>query len=150
MLHIGPGPLAPECQRGTIRSATGWSATSVASTALRRTAVDMNHLPSSSLLYSRSARIELARQRYFEDGQVSTGVVSDAVFESWARCLRLHGNPHEEARFEPVTASRTQLALMKNRDLHQAWTDEASRLEAILGSTNCAAMLTDASGVLIG
>jgi transcriptional regulator of acetoin/glycerol metabolism len=110
----------------------------------------MNHLPSSSLLHSRSARIELARERYFEEGQAPTGVVSEAVFESWARCLRLHGSPHEEATFEPVSASRTQLALMKNRDLHRAWTDEASRLESILGTTSCAAMLTDATGVLIG
>lgn len=110
----------------------------------------MNHLPSSSLLHSRSARIELARRRFFEDGQAPTGVVSEAVFESWSRCLRLHGSPHDVAMFEPVTASRTQLALLKNRDLHQAWMNEAPRLEAVLGTTSCAAMLTDASGVLIG
>jgi transcriptional regulator of acetoin/glycerol metabolism len=110
----------------------------------------MNHLPSSSLFHSRSDRVDLARQRYFEEGQTPTGVVSDAVFESWARCLRLHGSPHEEATFEPVSASRTQLALMKNRHLHHAWLEEVSRLEALLGTTTCSAMLTDATGVLIG
>jgi sigma-54 dependent transcriptional regulator, acetoin dehydrogenase operon transcriptional activator AcoR len=110
----------------------------------------MNHLPSSSLLHSRSARIELARERYFEEGQAPTGVVSEAVFESWARCLRLHGSPHEVATFEPVSASRAQLALTKNRPLHQAWLDESARLEAVLGTTSCSAMLTDATGVLIG
>ena len=150
MLHIGAAPLAPDCQRGTIASANdGMRATSKRS-GLRSPTVAMNHLPSSSLLHSRPARIELARQRYFEEGQLPTGVVSEAVFESWSRCLRLHGSPHEEALFEPVTTSRTQLALMKNRQLHQAWLDEAARLEAILGSTSCSAMLTDASGVLIG
>jgi transcriptional regulator of acetoin/glycerol metabolism len=79
-----------------------------------------------------------------------TGVVSEAVFESWARCLRLHGNPNERATFQPVTASRTQLALMKNRPLRQAWLDEVPRLEAMLSTSNCTAMLTDATGVLIG
>ncbi|QTN25763.1 GAF domain-containing protein [Rhizobacter sp. AJA081-3] len=110
----------------------------------------MSHLPSLSLLESRPARIEWARQRFFEEGQVPTGVVSEAVFESWARCLRRHGNPHERAAFEPVTASRTQLALLKNRPLRQAWMDEVPRLESALSSTSCAWMLTDATGVLIG
>ena len=110
----------------------------------------MNHLPNSSFIQSRPARIELARQRFFEEGQAPTGVVRDAVFESWSRCIRLHGNPREKATFQPVTVSRTQLARLKNRHLHQAWMDELPRLEAILGSTRCAAMLIDATGVLIG
>ena len=110
----------------------------------------MNHLPNSSFLQSRPARIELARQRFFEEGQAPTGVVGDAVFESWSRCFRLHGDPREKATFQPVTASRTQLALLKNRHLHQAWMGELPRLEAILSSTRCAAMLIDATGVLIG
>lgn len=110
----------------------------------------MSHLPSLSVIESRPARIAWARERFFEEGQVPTGVVSEAVFESWARCLRLHGNPHERAAFEPVTASRTQLALLKNRQLRQAWMDEVPRLETVLSATSCAWILTDASGVLIG
>ena len=51
--------------------------------------------------------------------------------------------------FEPVTTSRTQLALQKNRPLLHAWLDELPRLEAVLGNTSCAAMLTDATGVLV-
>jgi transcriptional regulator of acetoin/glycerol metabolism len=110
----------------------------------------MHHLSTLSLLQSRPDRIALARERFFEEGQAPTGVVSEAVFESWARCLRLHGNPNERATFQPVTASRTQLALMKNRPLRQAWLDEVPRLEAMLSASNCTAMLTDATGVLIG
>lgn len=102
------------------------------------------------MLQSRAARVELARQRFFEEGQAPTGVVGDAVFESWSRCLRLHGSPRDRATFEPVTRSRSQLALLKSRQLVQAWTAELPRLESILSSTSCAAMLTDASGVLIG
>lgn len=110
----------------------------------------MNHLPNTSFLESRPARIELARQRFFEEGQTPTGVIGEAVFESWARCLRLLGSPRERVTFQPVTASRTQLALLKNRPLRQAWMDELPRLESILSTTPCAAMLIDATGVLIG
>lgn len=110
----------------------------------------MNHLPNASLLESRSARVQWARQRFFEEGRTPTSVVGEAVFESWSRCLRRLGNPSEQASFQPVTASRTQLALLKNRDLRQAWMVELPRLESILSTTSCAAMLTDATGVLIG
>ena len=110
----------------------------------------MNHLPNPSVLQSRHARTELARQRFFEERLAPTGVVGEAVFASWARCLRLHGNPSEQATFQPVSASRTQLALLKNRPLCQAWMDELPRLASMLRTTSCAAMLTDATGVLIG
>lgn len=96
-----------------------------------------------------AARVEWARRRYFEEGIAPAGLVSDSVFESWARCQRLHGNPESEVAFEPVTRSRTHLALQKSNLLREAWMDELPPLEAMLGSTNCAAMLTDATGILI-
>jgi sigma-54 dependent transcriptional regulator, acetoin dehydrogenase operon transcriptional activator AcoR len=150
MRHIRPRPLAPPWHRGTIAAATGAWHHTCRSGQVAPFAITMNHLPNTSFLQTRPARVELARQRFFEEGRSPTGVVGEAVFESWARCLRQHGNPSERATFQPVTASRTQLALLKNRDLHQAWTDELPRLEAILGATSCAAMLTDSTGVLIG
>lgn len=110
----------------------------------------MPQLPSNPFFTSRSDRVELARQRYFEEGKMPSGVISDAVFQSWARCQRLHTNPHGKVEFQPVTASRAHLALQKNRPLHEAWLAELPRLEATLKSTSCAAMLTDATGVLIG
>lgn len=110
----------------------------------------MPQLPSNPFFTSRSDRVELARQRYFEEGQMPSGVISDAVFQSWARCQRLHTDPRGKVEFQPVTASRAHLALQKNRPLHEAWLAELPRLEATLKSTSCAAMLTDATGVLIG
>jgi transcriptional regulator of acetoin/glycerol metabolism len=110
----------------------------------------MSQLPPTSFLQSHAARVDLARQRFFNEGLPPTGVVSDAVFESWSRCLRLQHRPREQAVFQPVSMSRTHLALQRNRHLHSAWLDEMPRLEAVLGKTNCAAMLTDMSGVLIG
>jgi len=99
---------------------------------------------------TQAERVALARQRYFEEGQLPTGVVSDAVFQSWARCQRNAHDPRAKVEFQPVTASRAQLALQKNRLLHSAWQNEAAELDAVLGSTNCSALLTDPTGVLIG
>ena len=104
-----------------------------------------------SLFFSTQAdRIALARQRYFEEGELPSGVVSEAVFQSWARCLRLKQDPRAALEFQPVTASRAQLALQKNRLLRDAWLADVGELDAVLGTTNCGAMLTDPSGVLIG
>lgn len=104
-----------------------------------------------SIFFStRVDRVALARQRYFEEGELPSGVVSEAVFQSWARCLRLKQNPGGQPEFQAVSASRAQLALQKNCLLRDAWLAEASELDAVLGATNCGAMLTDPSGVVIG
>lgn len=104
-----------------------------------------------SIFFSTQAdRIALARQRYFEEGELPSGVVSEAVFQSWARCLRQKQDPRGRLEFQPVSSSRAQLAMQKNRLLLDAWLAEASELDAVLGATNCGAMLTDPSGVLIG
>lgn len=104
-----------------------------------------------SLFFTTHAdRVALARQRYFEEGELPSGIVSEAVFQSWARCLRQKQDPRRQLEFQPVSASRAQLALQKNRLLRDAWLAEAGELDAVLGATNCGAMLTDPSGVLIG
>lgn len=104
-----------------------------------------------SLFFSTQAdRIALARQRYFEEGELPAGAVSDAVYQSWARCQRQKQDPHGKIEFQPVSASRAQLALQKNHLLRDAWLAEAGALNAVLGATLCGAMLTDPSGVLIG
>jgi sigma-54 dependent transcriptional regulator, acetoin dehydrogenase operon transcriptional activator AcoR len=95
-------------------------------------------------------RVSLARKKYFEEGILPTGVVSDAVFQSWSRCYRSHQQPRDRIEFQPVSTSRSQLALQKNRVLHEAWLRELPALGTALGSASCSAILTDATGVLIG
>jgi transcriptional regulator of acetoin/glycerol metabolism len=110
----------------------------------------MRTQPANPFFATRLQVVELARRRYFEDGVPPGGAVSDAVFQSWARCQRLHEGPEGRVEFQPVTLSRTHLALQRNRALHQAWLAELPSLQMLLGTTSCAAMLTDGSGVLIG
>lgn len=107
--------------------------------------------PAAALFFASPAeRVALARQRYFEEGLLPSGIVSQAIFQSWARCQRLHAGPADKVSFQPVTPSRTNLALQKNRHLHEAWVEEMPQLRSLLGTTSCAAMLTDPTGVLIG
>jgi transcriptional regulator of acetoin/glycerol metabolism len=104
-----------------------------------------------SLFFTTQAdRVALARERFFEDGELPSGVVSEAVFQSWSRCLRQKLDPRGRLEFQPVSVSRAQLALQKNRLLHDAWLADVNELHKVLGATNCGAMLTDPSGVLIG
>jgi transcriptional regulator of acetoin/glycerol metabolism len=95
-------------------------------------------------------RVALARRQYFEEGKLPTGVVSDAVLQSWGHCLRSKRAASEKVEFQPVSVSRAHLALQKNALLCEAWRHELRSLEAIIGSTGCDAVLTDATGVLIG
>jgi transcriptional regulator of acetoin/glycerol metabolism len=104
----------------------------------------------SPFFVTHSDRVSLAKKRYFEEGVLPSGLVSDAVFQSWARCYRSHQQPTDKIEFQPVSMSRSQLALQKNRILHEAWLEELPALGAALGSACCSAILTEANGVLIG
>lgn len=98
---------------------------------------------------SPARRVALARERLFEEGVRPTGLTSEAVIQSWVRCLRRHRDTRELVEFEPVTSSRAHHALQRNRDLVAAWGLELPQLQAVLGATSCSAILTDASGVVI-
>jgi len=110
----------------------------------------MTQLSPTPFFATRAERVKLARRRYFEEGLPPSGVVSDAVFQSWARCQRLRQEPAHRVAFQPVTASRMHQTLRKNHSLHEAWLAELPQIQAALGTTTCAAMLTDSTGVLIG
>lgn len=99
---------------------------------------------------TRTQVVDLARRRYFEEGVPPAGIISEAVFQSWARCQRLHDRPERRVEFQPVTQSRALFALQRNRTLYEAWQAEVPNLQMLLGTTSCAAMLTDGTGVLIG
>jgi sigma-54 dependent transcriptional regulator, acetoin dehydrogenase operon transcriptional activator AcoR len=99
---------------------------------------------------TQSDRVSLARRRYFEEGILPTGVVSDVVFQSWSRCHRAGQQQQDKIEFQAVSTSRNQLTLQKNRVLHAAWLNELPALSSALGFANCSVILTDATGVLIG
>ena len=109
----------------------------------------MNASPRALFFTSDAQRVALARQRYFEEGQLPSGSVSAAVLDSWARCHRQRLNPGDALEFNQVSPSRAQLARQRNRQLIDAWSSEIHEIEHTLAGTLCSAILTDASGVLI-
>lgn len=106
-------------------------------------------LPAQPFFASPGQRVGLARERFFGGGQRPTGLVSEPVIQSWARCVGAHRSPLEAVAFDPVTRSRLHATLTRNRDLLGAAGDEIARLEAALGGTGCRVLLTDAEGVIV-
>lgn len=94
-------------------------------------------------------RTALARQRFFEEGERPSGLVGEAVWQSWLRCATAHRQPVEAVSFDPVSRSRAHASLSRNRQLLQAGNIELGNMEAALGGTDCRVLLTDAQGVII-
>lgn len=107
-------------------------------------------LPANPFYASAEQRIALARQRFFEDGVRPSGMVNEAVLQSWSRCLRGRLDPNKPAAFEPVTPSRVHSVLRASRELLDAASREMDRLRVTLAGTSSTAMLTDAQGVVVG
>lgn len=106
-------------------------------------------LPAQPFFSTPQQRLALARQRYFEEGVRPSGLVSEGVIQSWARCLQARRRPHEAVAFNPVTTSRAHSALARSRLLLEAAAKELSQLESTLAGTTCTAILTDPQGVVV-
>jgi sigma-54 dependent transcriptional regulator, acetoin dehydrogenase operon transcriptional activator AcoR len=94
-------------------------------------------------------RTALARERFFESGERPSGLVSEAVIQSWTRCLAARQSPRHSVAFEPVTRARLQATLERNQALHQAARNDITRLETALAGTGSRVLLTDAQGVIV-
>lgn len=94
-------------------------------------------------------RTALARQRFFDEGTRPSGLVGEAVIQSWLRCTSAQQQPGKMVSFEQVTRSRAHASLSRNRQLLQAGNHELDNMEAALAGTDCRVLLTDAQGVII-
>jgi sigma-54 dependent transcriptional regulator, acetoin dehydrogenase operon transcriptional activator AcoR len=94
-------------------------------------------------------RVALARERYFSEGVRPSGLVSETVIQSWARCLGQHRQPGEHIAFDPVTKARIATTQMRNRQLLDAAAQDLSQLNAALAGTACRAILTSDDGVVV-
>jgi transcriptional regulator of acetoin/glycerol metabolism len=104
---------------------------------------------STALFANRDDRILSAKRRYFENGTLPTGLVSEAILKSWARCNLSQQRPIDRIAFQAVSKNQTQHNEQKNRILFAAWLKELPAISNALGSTHCSAILTDEKGILI-
>ena len=114
-----------------------------------RTGPRAQALPARPFFAGAPERTALARERFFADGQRPTGLVSEAVLQSWQRCQQARRDPPERLGFDPVSASRQQRALQRGRPLLQAAGPVLMRLEAALAATGSRALLCDGEGMVV-
>ncbi|MDO9504559.1 helix-turn-helix domain-containing protein [Hydrogenophaga sp.] len=107
------------------------------------------NMPRQLFFQTPEQRTALARQRFFDEGARPSGLVGEAVLQSWMRCRLSHRDPVEPVSFEQVSRSRAHASLNRNRQLLQAGNVELHQLEAALRGTDCRVLLTDAQGVII-
>lgn len=106
-------------------------------------------LPAQLFFTSPGQRVALARERFFDSGERPTGLVSEAVIQSWSRCAAARRNPQWPVAFEPVSRSRLHAVLERSRGLRQAAGDDIRNLEQALAGTSSRVVLTDAAGVVV-
>lgn len=91
-------------------------------------------------------RLAWVRQRFFDDGVRPTGVVSEAVLQSWTRCLQAGLDPRRPPVFSPVSAGRLHDLQARHRRLLDAADAELQQLQRSLAGTAAVALLLDAGG----
>ena len=110
----------------------------------------LSTLPLAGPFFSTPAqRTQLARERFFEQGQRPTGMVGEAVIQSWTRCLGTGLQPQQRPEFEPVTRARAKAVLERGQPLLQSAATELDQLDAMLASTGCKTLLTDRNGIVL-
>lgn len=102
-------------------------------------------------LFSTSAteRVEIARRQFFEEGMRPSGLVSEAVIQSWMRCRRVHPDPQRQVAFAPVTRSRLHATQERSRGLLQVAQHEIAAMERALAGADVRVLLTDGDGVAL-
>ena len=94
-------------------------------------------------------RVALARQQFFEEGVRPSGLVGEAVIQSWLRCTRNHSDRQRIVPFDAVTPSRLHATLARNRELLEVARQELASMESALAGTDCRVILTDGEGVVV-
>ncbi|OYY27127.1 MAG: hypothetical protein B7X70_13925 [Acidovorax sp. 39-64-12] len=117
---------------------------------MSRNSMNTRSTVSSQLFFTTpQQRLALARQQFFDDGVRPTGLISEAVIQSWMRCIGARRNPRERVEFEPVTRSRVHSTLGRNRQFLEAAEAGLAELKLALAGTGCRALLIDATGVVV-
>lgn len=98
---------------------------------------------------TRSQRIAQARQQFFDEGVRPTGLVGEAVIQSWMRCASGRHDTREALAFNAVSASRMHAALARNEQLLAVARQELQTMEAALSGLECRVLLTDGQGVIV-
>lgn len=106
-------------------------------------------LPPQPFFHTAEQRRALARQRFFDEGQRPTGLVPDAVIQSWTRCVQARRDAAEPLRPATVSALRLQSAQRRHRALLAAAAPELAHLQALAAGRGCHLQLLGPDGVVL-
>ncbi|WP_024539065.1 helix-turn-helix domain-containing protein [Comamonas badia] len=107
------------------------------------------HAPHQLFAPTHAERVQRARIDFFEQGLRPSGLVSEAVIQSWMRCLRVSSNQRQKVAFEPVSASRQHAARERSRGLLELAQPPLQTLEQALSGTGAHVLLTNGDGVML-
>lgn len=94
-------------------------------------------------------RTALARERFFGAGEHPCGLVSEAVIQSWYRCLRSGRSAQERLSVETVSKLRIDTALRMSRALREISAPGLDRLESAIAGTPCQVILTNPESIVV-
>jgi transcriptional regulator of acetoin/glycerol metabolism len=94
-----------------------------------------------------SADVLKARRLFFDEGSTPRGLVDDAVWRSWKRCIDEGRQVHEAAAFNPVQRSVVDELLERNRLLLAAAEPSVMKLADAVSGMGYGVLLTDQAGV---
>ena len=96
-----------------------------------------------------SAAVTQARQLFFEEGTPPNGLVHDAVWRSWKRCMEDGRNTGESMAFNPIRRNSVVGLLERNRQLIVASEPAILLLAKAMTGTGYGILLTDRDGVCL-
>jgi len=108
-------------------------------------------LPSTPSIFgvTPAQRSALARERFFTAGVRPSGLVTEAVIQSWYRCATAGRSTRERLTLDTLSQLRISTALRTSRELRQNAAPGLSRLEAAIAGTPCQVILTNGSGTVV-
>ena len=93
------------------------------------------------------ALVSQARQLFFEEGMLPSGLVNDAVWRSWQRCASGGRRVGDTVPFNPVRGNGVAELLEINRHLITAAQPTFRRLEQAFRGSEYGLLLTDRTGI---
>ena len=90
-----------------------------------------------------------AREAFFEHGQIPTGLIDDAIVDSWRRCSAASKNVSEQVEFDTVTRVGLLELLDSNRILLDAATQPLEQLGQTVNGAGYSVLLTDENGIAL-
>jgi transcriptional regulator of acetoin/glycerol metabolism len=92
-------------------------------------------------------KVAAARRAYFEQGvEPDTGVINQAIYRSWNRCVAARRREQEPVVFDPVGRSRLSELMDRNNTLLMAAKEPINNLAKAVSGAGYAVLLTDSRG----